>query len=76
MIFNLKTIVMQQPNLPILSTDNKKNELTNFIHAHDTRHPAITPIPYLAGERDNKQVTETKNNEPVIMLDLFGALNY
>lgn len=67
---------MQQPNLPVLSKDNNKNELTNFIHANDRGHPAITPKTYLAGERDNKQVVETKKPDGMIMHDMFGAINY
>jgi hypothetical protein len=69
---------MQQSYLHILSADNNnnKNELSNFIHAHDSGHPPITAKVNLPGKRGNKQITETKKNETVIMLDLFGALNY
>lgn len=66
--------------------DSKKREQTvkskntvkpiNFTRLHDFGHSEPATKSYLAFEKDKQQNARKNNSDGMIMLDIFGALNY
>lgn len=69
-----------QPNLHVQHTDELSNKNKNkppcFIQTHDNCHNTATDKTYLAVESDRKKTVRKDSNDSMIMLDIFGALNY
>ncbi|MEP7237155.1 MAG: hypothetical protein ABI685_04810 [Ferruginibacter sp.] len=57
------------------NTENKKGP-ANFIQADDIYHNTAAEKTYLAAESDNRKRVRKGSTHSMIMLDIFGALNY
>lgn len=61
-------------NLP--NRSQSKNEQSYLMLIHDSCHQAFAGKSYLAPEKDNKEISIKKDNDLLIMHDIFGALDY
>lgn len=75
---HFKLLKMKQTYLRELHVDrsNYKNEAAILMQIHDADQLGFSPKKYSEKAKSDKQTTGHEHKEDMLMLDIFGALNY